>query len=39
MLDFLGETAAADRVRAAVAASDDATGPTATIAAAITAAL
>jgi 3-isopropylmalate dehydrogenase len=39
MLDFLGETAAADRVRAAVAATDDATGPTATIAAAITAAL
>ena len=39
MLDFLGETAAADRVRAAVTASDDATGGTTAIAAAITAAL
>ncbi|MFM8382318.1 MAG: 3-isopropylmalate dehydrogenase [Actinomycetota bacterium] len=39
MLDFLGETGAADRVRAAVAASDDATGGTGAIAAAITAAL
>ena len=39
MLDFLGETAAADRIRAAVTASDDATGGTDAIAAAITAAL
>ncbi|MFM7617586.1 MAG: 3-isopropylmalate dehydrogenase [Actinomycetes bacterium] len=39
MLDFLGEAAAADRVRAAVAASDAATGGTTAIAAAITAAL
>ena len=39
MLDFLGETAAADRVRAAVTASDAATGGTTAIAAAITAAL
>ena len=39
MLDFLGEAAAADRIRTAVTASDDATGGTDAIAAAITAAL